>query len=199
MNILNILNLLTFALPLLLLAAVLIYWLKKGEIKLRWVNTGIFSMLAVFVVTGAYYTIATYGLWASDPFSQYLLPPHTSISYFLRYSFFHFWLNYAIIIMLSLAWAFTLWAINKLSKRNFLDKTDIYLAFLASLAAGWPNFVFLLVIFFGLMLFCQIINIVIFKKNEPLEVAPYLIVGALIALIIGDFLINKLNLGALRI
>ncbi len=199
MNILVILNLLTFALPLVLLSAFLIYRLKFGEIRFKWVKAGIFSVISLLAIIGAYSTIITYNLWKADPLSRYLLPPHHSIEYFAGYAFFHYWLNYAIIIMLSLMWVFTLWIINKISKRNFLDKADIYLGFFASLCSGWPNFIFFIVFFFSLMLGRQIIAVVVFKKNESLEVAPYLIAGAIFALIAGEFLINKLSLGVLRI
>ncbi len=198
MQLIQILNILNLVIPFLFLIAILFYRLKFGEVKLRWVKAGIFTVFALFIITGAHSTIATYDLWKMDPLSRYLLPPYEA-TYFYGYVFFHFWLNYAIIIMLSLAWAFILWMLSRYSQSRFLDETDIHLGFFAGLVAGWPNFTFFVAIFFGLMLLRQIIDVAIYKKNEPLRVAPYLIIGAAIAMLVGDFLINKLGLGVLRI
>ena len=88
MQILQVLNILNFTIPVIWLIAIFIHWLKFGEIKFRWIKAGIFTILALFIITGAYSSLATYDLWKADPLSRYLLPPHTSISYFLGYAFF---------------------------------------------------------------------------------------------------------------
>ncbi len=199
MQILSILNFLNFALPLIWLIAILIYWFRFGEVNIKWIKAAIFSVVVFFAVTGAYSTVATYNLWKIDPLSRYLLPPYSPIGYFYGYAFFHYWQRYGIIIMLSLVWAFTLWAINRYSQGRFLEREDIYLGFFTGMVVGWPNFISFVAIFFGLMIGRQIVNIIIFKKNEAVQVVPYLIIGAIIALFAGSFLINKLSLGVLKI
>ncbi len=198
MQVFDILNFLNFFLPLFWLAGILIYWAKHKQIKIWWIKYGLLVIAAFYIVWGAYFTAATYNLWKIHPISRYLLPPHQA-AYFYEYSFYHYWLPNLANLIAGVAWLVILYVLYKYSRGRFLDKEEIWLGFFTALAVGWPKFIIYLALFFGLMLARQIIDVMIFKKNKPFQVAPYLIVGAIAALIAGEFLVNKLNLGVLRI
>ncbi len=196
MQIFEILNFLNFFLPLFWLAGILVYWLKRREIKIWWIRYGIAIMLAFFAVWGAYSTVATYNLWKAHPISRYLLPPHQA-AYFFEYSFYHYWLPNIISLAISLVWATALFILYKYSKGRFLDKEEVWLGFFTALIAGWPKFIVYLVLVFGLLLVRQIIGNFILKNKSPIPLFHSLIASALILALFGKFFISYLGLSVL--
>lgn len=196
MEIFEILNFLTFFLPLFWLAGILIYWLKHKQIKIWWVKYGILIILALYIIWGAYSTVATYNLWKAHPISRYLLPPHQA-AYFFEYSFFHYWLPNIVNAAISLVWAAVLFGLYKYSKGRFLDKEEIWLGFFTALLAGWPKFIIYLALVFGLLLIRQIFGTIILKDKNPIQVTHSLIVGTVIIAILGKFFVAYLGLETL--
>jgi len=136
--------------------------------------------------------------WKNDPMSKYLLPPFES-SYFYNYSIYHFWLPYALDLMISIAWAFYLMLLSKYSNKRFLDEKDIYLGFFMSLIVGWPNFIIFIFIVFSLLVLKQIMNYYVLKKKGLIPIAPYMILASIIVLSLSLYYNDKLGLDKLKL
>lgn len=189
MDIANILNILSFFVPIAWLAVILAYWLKKHEVDFKLVKYGILTVMALFVLEGAYGTIATYNAWKLDPISRYLLPPHQTW-YFYTYAYFHFWRTDLINFLAGAAWAIFLFLIYKYSAGRVLDKNDVALGFFTALIVGWPKIFAYLAIAFGLLAAKGIINAAILKNQSNLTIASSIALSALIVAGFGNFLMR---------
>jgi len=185
--------------PFVFLTSILFYYLKYKDIKLKWIKIGIAIILLLFAVMGIYCAFATYNLWKTDPFSKYLLPPYQEISYFYKYSFFHFGLSNIIAIAISSAWASFLFVLNKYSKERFLDRKEIWLGFFTALATGWPGFIIYLIFSFVILLATQLINVFILKNKNKVIISYAVILSSLMVLLSGEFFIDKLGLSVLTV
>lgn len=185
--------------PLLWLVFILVYWLKKREVKIKWIKSGILAILVLFAVWGIYASWTTYNLWKNDPISRYLLPPYQGFTYIFQYTFYHFWLSGLVNLLVGLFWVIVLFLLSRYSKGRFLDKTDVWLGFFTALVAGWPGFIFYLFAVFGLFLTHQLIANFVYKTSEPIPITPYFVTGALIALILGNYFIQQFGLSVLKI
>jgi hypothetical protein len=137
-----------------------------------------------------------YYVWRASGLGQFLLPPYQSWGYFIRYSFFHFWLPG----LLSLIMAAALYLIFYLLKRRrseVISAEDLNLAFLLALLAGWPKFVIFLPLFLGLTLISVIIRTI--AKKEAASLAWPLILAMLLTLLLGNYLVILLGLSALAV
>ncbi len=181
------------------LTAILFYYLKYKDIKLKWVRSGIAITLLLFLITGAYCAFATYNLWKTDPVSRYLLPPYQEMSYFYKYSFFHFGLLNTITIAISLGWASFLFVLNKYSKERFLDRKEIWLGFFTALIAGWPGFIVYLILSCAILLAIQLVNVFILRNENKVIISYTVILSSLAVLFFGEFLAGKLDLNVLGI
>ena len=181
--------------PLIWLAAILLYWLKNGKINLKWVKSGIIIVIVLFVVAGSCSTVITYNLWKDDPISRYLVPPHQTM-YFFRYSFFHYWLGNVLGLAISLFWALFLLALNKCSRGRFFSKREVWLGFFTALAVSWPSFISYLVVSFGLLFILQLFN-TFFRKQKNVTLVHGIIISALLVLLFKDFFIKVLDLKVL--
>lgn len=194
-EVLSLLRIATFIVPLLWLTVLLVSWLRSGKINLKWVKSGIIIIIVLFVVIGAYSTVITYNLWKEDPISRYLLPPRQTM-YFFKYSFFHYWLGNVLGLAISLFWALFLLLLRKYSKGSFLSKKEIWLGFFTALAVGWPSFIPYLVVSFGLLFILQLFN-TFFRKQKNVSLAHGIIISALLVLLFRDFFIKVLDLKVL--
>lgn len=175
------------------LTAILFYYLKYKDIKLKWIKSGIAITLLLFAITGFYCSFATYSLWKADPVSRYLLPPYQEMLYFYKYSFFHFGLLNTITIAISFGWAGFLFVLNKYSKERFMDRKEIWLGFFTALVAGWPGFIIYLIFSFIILLAMQLINIFILRNKNKVTIGYAVILGSLAVLFFGEFFIDKLG------
>ncbi|MDP3057804.1 MAG: hypothetical protein Q8N37_04820 [bacterium] len=191
MNIANILNILIFAVPLFWLGVILVSWFKTRELDLKLIKRGVLIVIALFILQGAYLTIATYNAWKLDPMSRYLLPPHNTW-YFASYAYFHFWRPEVVNLFVGTIWAGFLFLINKFSQERFFEKSDIYLAFFTAFVVGWPKFFAYLAIAFGLLTLKGIINAIILKDKSRLALTTSIALSALVVAGFGN-LIMKLQ------
>lgn len=173
-------------------------WHKNADIKINWIRFGAFFIIAIFAATGYYLSAATFEAWRNDPISKSLLPPLEPI-YFYEYSFFRFWLTFVFDIVMSLAWAFFLLLLYKYSKKRFLDEKEIYLGFFTVLAVGWPNFIIYLFIAFGSLALKQIVNYFVFRRNELVRLAPYMMIASLFVLGLMIYFNDQLGINEMKI
>lgn len=189
MQILSLLNLLNFFSPLLWLAIILVSWFKKRELDLKLIKYGIWTVLALFILQGAYLTIATYNVWKLDPVSRYLLPPHNT-TYFFGYAYFNFWRIAVVSILTATVWAVFLFLINRYSGGRFMEKSDIYLAFFTAMIVGWPKIFAYFALAFALMIIKGIINAIILKEKNSIAITSSIAFSALIVAGFGNFLMK---------
>jgi hypothetical protein len=173
-------------------------WHKNGSIGTKWIGLGSFFIISIFVATGYFLTSATFEAWKNDPISRLLLPP-LEPTYFYQYSFFRFWLTSVFDIGMSSAWAFFLLLLYSYSKKRFMDEKEIYLGFFTTLVVGWPNFIIYLFILFGLLAAKQIMNRLIFHKNELVRLAPYMMLSSLVVLGLMIYFNDQLGINEMKI
>lgn len=154
--------------------------------------TVIFKIIAA---SGVQYYLWRYG----GGVSEYLLPPHQSIGYFLRYSWQHFILSPAIGIFASFALVLYFWILNKVFKRQYLDLEDTLILMSGAMIVGWPN----LIIYLGIAFILTILRIFylyfIKKEARRIPMTAALIIAAFITLLVGERLIEVLNIGFLKV
>lgn len=189
MQILSILNILSFFIPIAWLAAILAFWFKNHELNFKLVKYGILTAMALFILEGAYGTIATYNAWKLDPISRYLLPPHQTW-YFYAYAYFHFWRADLINFLAGTVWAIFLFLIYKYSAGRILDKNDVALGFFTALIVGWPKIFAYLALAFGLLAVKGIINTIILKNQNNLAIASSIALSALVVAGFGNFIMR---------
>lgn len=133
----------------------------------------ILSLLILFIALLK--TIANYFVWLNHPFSKNLLPPYTPITYFVRYSFQHYF--FAPIVTIIFAY-FIFWIIFKFNQKfekTFFYEEEPYLSAMGILSVGWPNCLFYLslVLLLGVIshLFFIVFNFIllILKKRKKLK------------------------------
>jgi len=178
MDIISILNILTFLVPLIWLALILAYRLKNHEVNLRLIKYGIFSVVALAVLQGAYSTIATYNAWKLDRISRYLLPPYNA-TYFYGYAYFHFWRGAVASFLVGAACAVLLFALYKYSSGRILDKSEIALGFFTAFVVGWPKIFAYFTLVFVLLILKGVINVFVLKNKSNLQIASSIALSAL--------------------
>ncbi|MBU4338350.1 hypothetical protein KKD57_02215 [Patescibacteria group bacterium] len=189
MNIPAILNLLSFYLPLLWLFIILANYFKTHELNFKLIKYGIFVAIALFAITGAYSTIATYNAWKLDPFSRYLLPPHNP-AYFYGYAYFNFWREAVVSFLAGAVWAGFLFLVKKYSGGRILDKNDVALGFFTAMIVGWPKIFAYFAIAFGLLILKGIINAVVLKDKNNIAIASSLALSALVVAGFSNFIMK---------
>ena len=142
-------------------------------------------------------SVLQYFTWKSSAMGHFFLPPFTSINYFLRYSFFHFWLAN----LISFVCAFGLYFIFKLLQKyraEIISQNELLLILLSSLLVAWPKIIIFVPVFFLMTLVFTLINLVVYKKSENSLIWP-LIFSLIITFLAGSYLINLLSLSTLII
>lgn len=189
MQILSILNILSFFVPIAWLAVILAHWFKNHELSFKLIKYGILTMVALYILQGSYFTIATYNAWKTDPVSRYLLPPHNSV-YFYGYAYFHFWREAVASFLTGAVWAIFLFLIKKYSGERILDKNDIALGFFTAMIVGWPKIFAYLAVAFGILAIKGIVNIAILKNKSNVAIASSIALSALAVAGFGNFIMK---------
>jgi hypothetical protein len=164
----------------------LVFLKKLTTTKLIYILIGS-TLLFNLLLSGLQYLV-----WKQGSFSSFFLPPYQSIAYFLRYSFFHFFVANVLVLFFALAF----YAVLKLVKKyrsSLISQEDLSLILLAGLLVSWPN----LVLFIPLFLLLAVIFVIFEKKQLSLPLA--IILSLTIVFIFGDYLINILSLSVLVI
>ena len=125
---------------------------KKHQL-LRFLKIFIVIVFILNILVSFTKTLATYFSWKSDSLSKHLLPPDTSISYFLGYSFLHYFFALLITILFALLVFFTLKKFNQKFEETFFYDEEPYLASFGILTVGWPNCLIylILILFLGVL------------------------------------------------
>jgi len=150
-----LLSILRPALGLIILAGLLIYWvLNKKLPKERCLRIVFFIFSGIIIIRSLVLTFLNYWLWSQQPITDRLLPPHSPISYIIRYSWQHYWFEPIMTVLLAFIVFWGIYLFNKKFQDNLFYDEEKYLAALGILTVGWPNCLFYLC----LVLFLGVIN-----------------------------------------
>jgi len=157
------------ALGLIILAGLLLYWVLKKKLpkeKFLKLVVSIFSSAIIF--QSIFSTTLNWWFWSQQLITQRLLPPHSPITYVLRYSWQHYWFESIVVIITAIIVFFGIYFLNKKFEKNLFYNEEKYLAALGVLATGWPNcLIFLsLVLFLGVLF--HLIFLLIFLSKDLL-------------------------------
>lgn len=182
------------------LVYLLITYFRRREHLLK-VATIIFVVVFLTVIAKIIFASGLqYYLWRyGGGVSEYLLPPHQPISYFARYSWQHFILSPAIGIFVSFALVLYFWILNKIFKRQYLDFEDTLILMSGAMIVGWPNLIIYLSIAFLLTILRIFYLYFIKKEARRIPMTAALIIAAFITLLIGEKVIETLQIGWLRV
>ena len=151
-------------LGLIILAGLLLYWvLKKRLLKEKFLKLILYIFSGVTIFQSVFFTVLNWWLWSQQGLTQQLLPPNSSISYVLRYSWQHYWFESIVVIITAIIVFFGIYFLNKKFEKNLFYNEEKYLAALGILSVGWPNcLIFLcLVLFLGVVL--HLISLIIIE------------------------------------
>jgi len=179
------------ALGLIILAGFLLYWvLRKKLPKEKFLKLSFYIFSSVIIFQSIFSTILNWWLWSQQGVSQRFLPPHSPISYVLKYSWQHYWFESIVTIIAAVIVFLGIYFLNKKFKKNLFYNEEKYLAALGILAVGWPNcLIFLcLVLFLGVVL--HLISFLFNKGRNRLALLYFWIPCALLILLLSD-IINK--------
>lgn len=110
-------------------------------------------VLILNILISVLQTIHTYSIWKSDSLSKHLLPPDTSITYFLGYSLLHYFAALLVNIIFAFLAFLSIQKFNKKFEEVFFYEEEPYLASFGILTVGWPNCLIylILILFLGLL------------------------------------------------
>ena len=86
-----------------------------------------------------------YQFWSQNEVSQYLLPPHQSINYFIFYAIARFFAPYLISLAVAILFLFSAKALNKKYQERFFKPEEPYFGALAIFLVSHPGWLFYVV------------------------------------------------------
>ncbi|OGM91247.1 hypothetical protein A2755_02490 [Candidatus Wolfebacteria bacterium RIFCSPHIGHO2_01_FULL_48_22] len=137
----------------------------RRRLDLFWLNA-IFVFLFLSVLT-----YLQYSGWANSPLTAYLLPPKTSVSYFIQYVFFRIWSSHIMSFGFALLAVYGLRIYNKKKEGALLREHEEWIAGSAILLSGFPGVVLFVPVFF--MLFLLTTAVQTLRKGKEYRVSPY--------------------------
>lgn len=117
----------------------------------------IFSVIAVFIFS-FYLSYQQYQIWSKNDISKHLLPPYTSINYFVFYAFTRFFLPYLVSLAAAVLFLFSAKILNKKYKERFFYPEEYYFGALGIFLTGHPGWLFYLALLIILYLFIHLFN-----------------------------------------
>ena len=147
-------------------------------------------IIVVFAIAG-YNTFLQYRLWDSVPFSKNLLPPVTPITYFLRYSFYHFFISNIVSLVFATVFYFLAKFLNKRKDERFFEKEELNFAFIALFLSGFPGVLFVFVFIVLAYLLVHLVNLFIKKKIETVPLYYLWFPSALLAILLISVWFNQ--------
>lgn len=172
---------------------------------MRWLKWcfGIVVGLQILSIVMLY--IGQYAVWSQDPASQYFLPPHQSIAYFLRYAWFHFARGPMVTFGVGMLF-FILFHIGyKVSRGRFFYQDEEYTGALAILANPWPQNILVIgcVLVLGLAVACVQVGVSCIRRTYvPQTLFSLRMLWPFVGLalvIMGKELVSVLGLAALKL
>lgn len=163
---------------------------KKTLLYVAWALIGFRVIYSIVLSTLQYLT------WKKDTgIGQFFLPPHKSISYFLNYSWIHFFASVVFSVGIAFVFYFILKAIKK-HREEIFEEGELELALASTLIIGWPSAVLFIALSFLMLLVVSVIKQIFFKEQFATITLP-LLISLPIIFVLGGKLIKILHLEAL--
>jgi len=172
-------------------------YVANGAKTKSFLKIGAAALLFFYPLVAILETYAQYNVWLNDAVGKNFLPPVTPITYFLQYSFTHFWLGQLIGVALAIIFYLSSRLLAKRRPWLFLEG-ETELGLVCALIAGWPGFVLFLPLIFITAVPWTIFRQVVLKQERTTLGGAFLLAAGL-TLIFGSWAIEVLRLGVLRI
>jgi hypothetical protein len=146
------------------------FWFKgEGENKIKgWIET-IFLLAAIVSLSLAIWrSWQLYSSWLTSPINKFLLPPYTSFSYFARYVGTRLFAPFVVSLGAALLGGYIVSLLNRRYEERFFEKEEPYFFALCILCAGYPTFLFFIILFFLVGLIWSAVYQVSGKGRAPL-------------------------------
>lgn len=140
-----------------------INWLKISKYFFR-------AAIVLIFVSLFFQTYVQYQLWLKNDISKYLLPPYTSINYFIFYAFTRFFAPYLTSSIAAILFLLAAKIINKKHEERFFYPEEYYLGALGIFLSGHPGWLFYLVF---VILFYLLIHILSLLTSYFLHLTSY--------------------------
>jgi len=157
-----------FTFSLYVISGILFFWIfKKRFPSLKTLGNLIKLFIGCLIIFALFHSVINYFAWKNNDISQRLLPPFTSITYVLHYSWQHYLFEPVVTIIFALIVFWGIKSLNKKFNNQFFYDEESYLAALGILTTSWPNCLIYLtiVLFLGvfthfvILCFYQIMNL----------------------------------------
>lgn len=145
----------------------------------------------------AVFTVIQYLVWKRDEFSQFLLPPHQPLGYFLHYSWSHFWFSPVLSFGSAALFTSFLFIVRKY-RPVLLREGETELTFLAAAIVGWPKIVVFIPLVF-IILAVMVFYAHFCSPGSRTTIAPAIIAAGLLGFFFGGALLDFFGLAALTV
>lgn len=149
-----------------------------------------FNFLFNLLLTGLQYYV-----WQSSDFSKFFLPPFQPLSYFIGYTYHHFWLA-SVLSLVVVVILFGVLELIRKYRQGEIALEEVFLILSSCLLVSWPRVVILIPLLFFTALIIGLINF-LFLKNKPINIFWPLIISLIITLFIGSYLLYVFDLNVL--
>lgn len=174
---------------------ILFFYFKRPKYLKKIIIIGIFLFFVLSLIVLVSQSFFAYSYWKQGPVSKYLIPPSTSISYFLHYCFTHYYLGF----LLGMGGAFltgVLFWIFK--KKNRINSSEMWLMILGAFFSGWPDLIIFLGITFVLAIFYSLIQNYNKKEKKRIFLFFPILTASLIAILFGNLIAGYLGISILK-
>ena len=173
--------------------------LKLRSFSFNWKIFRFIFLISIFLISLVliYWSVAQYLIWhRSGTPTSYFLPPYRSISYFLRYIGFRFWLPGIISLLFSLFFYFSADHFNRKHNGKFFYQEEPYLIALSIFLVGHPLWIFYLMAVLFLWLIISIVQFLILRKSGRISFRYFWLPAAILVILLKGHL---LSIGFLKI
>lgn len=147
------------------------------------------SAVLVFVVFAFYNTRAQFFIWFNNDVSKYLIPPYSTINYFLEYAFYHFWLSRLISLIVGLIFFYLARYYNNKHDNVFFEKEEPYFLLTSIFLVGHPGWILYLGITFIFTLLFAIGHWLLSKKIYRISFYYWWLPLGALAIFLNNFLL----------
>lgn len=129
-----------------------------------------------------------YRFWLKNDISKHLLPPYTSINYFIFYVFMRFFAPYLMSLIAAILFLLAAKILNKKYEERFFEPEEYYLGAAGIFLSGHPGWLFYAVILMSVYLIFSICYLLFSQRQERLPLYYLWIPTAIFVIIIQRWL-----------
>ncbi|MGC8981413.1 MAG: hypothetical protein ACP5JU_00465 [Minisyncoccia bacterium] len=165
---------------------ILLYFYLKH--KKKYIPLTILIFLTIFFIHIFLLSYFQYKIWQNNPLSKFLLPPYTPISYFLSYSYHHFYKNFIWRIISGIFILSLILFLNKIFKNSLFYEEEYIIVPSVTLLVDFP---FSFLIFFSGLSFLLFKHIISKEIYEKISIKDYWIFISIFFIILNMVIFEK--------